>query len=776
MDTYEDKTMAVAMENQPVLNIGMLGHVQNGKSTIVKSLTNKHTQQHSDEKSRNITIKLGYANAKIYKCESCEPPGCYSSASSDVYELKCKNCSAQMKLVSHVSFVDCFGIDTKIITGDGSIKRANELIVDDILIGTDGKPTKIVNIKNGKKMLYQVHYGDRSNHDIVNNNFTCTGGHLLVLYMKKNVTDIFFEKDMYVYDIYTINSAGVLSSKRKTFSTYISAYASNKLETIEEYKFNMTVETYLNTENNFKKNVYMMYCGEIEFDKTFAKYDFELSNLKKSEIGWLFGIWLASADMKETILNNIIVLNKLKILNFRNNNILSQFHKMIYALNITHNTQNLEQYLLFQCKEFRDSLVAGISDVANLNGNGVYSLKKPEKYLNIINLIEKVLKSMNYDVSITKSKSKKKNHYYCLNYNGENCKLQPFFVTQVGVQEYIGFEVDNMNGEFLLGDLLCVHNCPGHHGLMATMLNGTCVMDYSILVESLNNVSIPSPQTVEHLNATAVTGVQNKIVCVNKLDLVSREDAEKKIKLFKKKLVGTIAEKSPIVPIVASRNLNTDILSEYLANLPVPMRSFDIRDTKMYVIRSFNINKPGTQISNLSGGVVGGSMSNGVLRKDMNVVLKPGYIYKIGESWSYKQLNAKILSIHSEKNNLNYAIPGGLIGVQLDIDPGLCSNDKLSGNVLIPEENSSMYDVYDEITVNYISFNGKNNLDKNMRISLNINADNKIGNILNVEDDLVTIKTSDPTCLKIGDTITISNIDDGLKVIGKGKFIYGHKI
>ena len=51
---------------QPIMNIGCLGSVSHGKSTMVKLLTGKSTQQHSKEKIRNITMKVGYANCKIY--------------------------------------------------------------------------------------------------------------------------------------------------------------------------------------------------------------------------------------------------------------------------------------------------------------------------------------------------------------------------------------------------------------------------------------------------------------------------------------------------------------------------------------------------------------------------------------------------------------------------------------------------------------------------------------------------------------------------------------
>ncbi len=45
--------------------LGTIGHVAHGKSTVVKALTGVLTVRFKNEKERNITIKLGYANAKV---------------------------------------------------------------------------------------------------------------------------------------------------------------------------------------------------------------------------------------------------------------------------------------------------------------------------------------------------------------------------------------------------------------------------------------------------------------------------------------------------------------------------------------------------------------------------------------------------------------------------------------------------------------------------------------------------------------------------------------
>ena len=64
------------------MNIGTIGHVAHGKSTLVRSVSGTNTVRLFREKLRNITIKLGYANAKLYKCDTCDDPECFQSFSS----------------------------------------------------------------------------------------------------------------------------------------------------------------------------------------------------------------------------------------------------------------------------------------------------------------------------------------------------------------------------------------------------------------------------------------------------------------------------------------------------------------------------------------------------------------------------------------------------------------------------------------------------------------------------------------------------------------------
>lgn len=110
---------------QATINIGTIGHVSHGKTTVVRAISGVNTIKSSEEMKNNITMKLGYANTKIYRCPKCPEPYCYQSYGSQADDEKpCPNkiadpenpdneiiCHQTMLLLRHISFVDCPGHD-----------------------------------------------------------------------------------------------------------------------------------------------------------------------------------------------------------------------------------------------------------------------------------------------------------------------------------------------------------------------------------------------------------------------------------------------------------------------------------------------------------------------------------------------------------------------------------------------------------------------------------------------------------------------------------------
>jgi translation initiation factor 2 subunit 3 len=146
---------------------------------------------------------------------------------------------------------------------------------------------------------------------------------------------------------------------------------------------------------------------------------------------------------------------------------------------------------------------------------------------------------------------------------------------------------------------------------------------------------------------------------------------------------GTVAESSPIVPISAQLKYNIDAVNEYIVKrIPIPIRDFT-SDPRLIVIRSFDVNKPGAEVDDLKGGVAGGSILTGVLRLGQEVEIRPGVVTKDNAGRNQcKPIFSRIMSLHAENNLLDFAVPGGLIGVGTRIDPTLCRADRLVGQVL----------------------------------------------------------------------------------------------
>jgi translation initiation factor 2 subunit 3 len=185
------------------------------------------------------------------------------------------------------------------------------------------------------------------------------------------------------------------------------------------------------------------------------------------------------------------------------------------------------------------------------------------------------------------------------------------------------------------------------------------------------------------LAALTALGVNNIVIVQNKIDLISRDEAMTNYQQIKEFVKGTIAEDAPVVPMSAMHGANLDILLSALQKfIPDPDRDLEA-PMRMHVARSFDINRPGTDPKRIRGGVLGGSIYQGKMNIDDEIVILPGLKKKEGKKTIFKPVKTRVKSINlGTFGRSKTATPGGLMGIQTTIDPSMARSDSLAGSII----------------------------------------------------------------------------------------------
>jgi len=319
-------------------------------------------------------------------------------------------------------------------------------------------------------------------------------------------------------------------------------------------------------------------------------------------------------------------------------------------------------------------------------------------------------------------------------------------------------------------------DAPGHETLMAIMLSGAAIMDGAILVIAANE-ECPQPQTREHLTALDLSGIKNIVIVQNKIDLVNEEKAMKNYKQIKDFTKGTCAENAPIIPMSAHQDLNLGILIKVIEEyIPTPKRDLE-KPPIMYTARSFDINKPGARPNELQGGVIGGSLIQGVLKNGDQIEISPGRTIEVEGRKKMVSITTTVDSLFTGGKSVKEATPGGLIAIGTSLDPSRTKSDSYAGKVI--GKHGQIPPIFDTffLSINLLkrvvgTIEEKNvePIKTNEPLMLTIGTATTVGIVSEFQGEKIAVKLKLPVCALEGQRIAISRrIDGRWHLIGYGK-------
>jgi translation initiation factor 2 subunit 3 len=310
---------------------------------------------------------------------------------------------------------------------------------------------------------------------------------------------------------------------------------------------------------------------------------------------------------------------------------------------------------------------------------------------------------------------------------------------------------------------------------MVTMLSGAAIMDGGLFVLS-SNVPTPQAQDREHMLAAQMVGLRRMVVVQNKIDVVDRTRAMANYKEIRDFTKNTVAEDAPVIPVSAQHKLNMDVLIGAIQErIPTPKRDSSVAP-RLSILRSFDVNRPGTEVDGIVGGVVGGSIVQGVFKKGEEIEIKPGI--KVGEAnrITYEPLVASVESLQAGGGEVKQATPGGLVAVGTDLDPSVTKSDGLVGNVL--GRAGTLPDILEKVSLDVDLFEravGTEQMLAVQKIKMNeplvLNAGTAVtsGLVVSAREDIADVALKKPICADAGSKVALSRrIGESWRLIGFG--------
>ena len=338
----------------------------------------------------------------------------------------------------------------------------------------------------------------------------------------------------------------------------------------------------------------------------------------------------------------------------------------------------------------------------------------------------------------------------------------------------------------LINHISC-SDCPGHQSLIQTMLSAVSTVDGAIVIVAVNEPLSSSPQLIQHLAAAKLAKIHKIIVCMNKIDLVTKD-----VVMQRKQELDELLSQYDIVPHVViptcfNKKIGIDRLATAIMELFNPseyIKNLDDSDPLFSISRTFDVNKPGTPWDQIIGGVFGGSLQSGTIKKGDVLEIRPGLVMKNkAGNFECTPFQTRVLSIESQKMALDSLIPGGLASISTDIDPYYFKGngqtkggkkDSLIGHVVgTPGRMPSVFIevCFDLELVTTFGFSWKPVL-KDL-IVMQIGTRVCDAQVKEIKKNTIKVELAKPCCISDNEHIIIFKIIDKiLRIVGEGVIKY----
>ena len=522
-------------------------------------------------------------------------------------------------MIGSVSAGKCLAKGTPILMYDGSIKPVEQVMIGEQIMGDDSNPRNVLSIARGNEKMYKI-----QNASDPDDYYICNESHILsVRGYNMPVRDISLldylslpDIDQEYYQGYRTNINFLNKDIEDPYNYGFSA----KLYIDERYKINSPINQ-LELLAGIIDNIGNVENNSIIFNKN--------EPLLKDII---FICHSLGFEVSKNIDSNIIISGHTSDIPSKKYKLKGQRKCLNYPICIV--PLEKDDYYGF-----------------TIDGNHRFVLGNF-----VVTHNTTVVKALTGKNTIQHTKEKQRNITIKLGY--ANCKIFRCDCDEYAYQSYgsdkMSAECKRCNAPMRLERHVSFIDSPGHQLLMATMLSGSSVMDATMLLVA-GNESCPQPQTSEHLAAIEILKMSkktkmadNSIILQNKVDLLDKESALLNFNEIKTFTAGTVAMRNPIIPISAQFGLGIEAICKHICNIPIPIRTET--NPIMMIIRSFDVNRPGTLIQDMVGGVAGGSIVQGRFNIGDSIIISPGVITKKDGVIDYKPIKTKVISIHSEKN------------------------------------------------------------------------------------------------------------------------------